>query len=69
MRVILEDRERKGVLFDKEYFSRAEEKMARLKTDLGEERARIIGKAVKEVVDQLKADLEQLVKAKIHNSQ
>jgi hypothetical protein len=69
LRVILENREKKEVLLDKEYFSRAEEKMTRLKTDSAEERARIIGKAVKQVVDQLKADLEQAVEAKIHNSQ
>jgi len=69
LRVVLEDRETKKVLLDKEYFSRAEEKMARLKTDSAEERAKIIGKAVKQIVDQLKADLEQIVKAKIQNSQ
>lgn len=63
LRIVLQDKETRKILLDKEYFSRAEEKMARLKTDSAEERARIIGKAVKHAIDQLKVDLEQIAKA------
>jgi hypothetical protein len=62
LRVVLEDQQTGKRLLDKKYSSRAEEKMARLKTDSAEERARIIGKAVKQVMEQLKTDLEQVVK-------
>jgi hypothetical protein len=41
--------------------------MARLKTDSAEERARIIGKAVKQVMEQLKTDLETVEKLLLTN--
>jgi hypothetical protein len=68
LKVVLEDRETKRILLDKEYFSRAEERMARFKTDSAEERARIIGKAFKQLMDELKVDLERVVKAEIQSA-
>jgi alkylated DNA nucleotide flippase Atl1 len=42
--------------------------MARFKTDSAEERARIIGKAFKQLMDELKVDLERVVKAEIQSA-
>ena len=60
--VTLEDRETSKIILEKEYASRAEDTMARLKTDSYEERARIIGKAFKQIMEQFKADLHTVVR-------
>lgn len=64
LRVVLDNRETGRNLLDKEYSSRAEERMARLKTDSANERARIIGRAVKQVMEQFKADLDRALKGR-----
>jgi hypothetical protein len=61
IRVVLEDRKTSKIILDKEYASRAEEKITRFRTDSYEERARIIGKAFKQVMEELKADLGRVI--------
>jgi hypothetical protein len=63
IRIVLVDREANQDILDKEYYFRIAEKMARLKTDSADERARIIGKAFKHVMEQFKTDLDYLAKA------
>jgi hypothetical protein len=64
LRIVIKDGNTGENLLDKEYGSQATEQMSRFKTDSREERAKIIGKAVKQLITEFKADLERVVQAK-----
>jgi hypothetical protein len=56
------------IILDKEYEAYALEKTPKIKTRLDKERARIIGKAFKKVMEQLKADLYRVVKTALEKN-
>lgn len=62
IKVMLVDQNNSHKFIDKEYYSRAKIKMTRYMTDLYGQRARVIGKALKRVMGQLKFDLKRLSK-------
>ncbi|NJD55320.1 MAG: hypothetical protein FIA94_02825 [Nitrospirae bacterium] len=64
LRIVIKDGGTGENLLDKEYKSQSTETMTRFKTDSREERAKIIGKAVKQVMTEFKADLEKVVQAR-----
>jgi len=61
MHIILKEMATGKVLIDKEYSSRVAKKMARLKTDSYEQRSKIIGEAVKQVMNEFKIDLDRVI--------
>ena len=61
LKICIKNEQTDETLLDKEYSSRAEEKMARLKTDSYEERSKIIGCAVKQIMEEFKNDVKQVM--------
>lgn len=62
LEIAIKENKTNVTLFNKEYISRVEEKMARLKTDSYEERSKIIAKAVKRIMEEFKTDLQEIIK-------
>ena len=62
IKVALVDQDTGQNLLDKEYYSRARKEMSRSNADKYGERAKVIGKALKDVMGQLKVDLKGLFK-------
>ena len=61
MRLNLKENETEKVLLDKEYTAQVEEQMTRFKTDSYVERSRVIGLAVKQIMEEFKTDLTQTI--------